>query len=844
MARGTLRIYLGAAPGVGKTFAMLNEGYRRWTRGTDVVVAYVETHGRPHTAEQLRDLEVIPRRTVEYRGAALEEMDVDAVLARRPEVALVDELAHTNAPGVRHEKRWQDVETLLEAGIHVISTVNIQHLESVNDVVERITGVEQRETVPDAIVRSAEQVELVDMTPEALRRRMAHGNVYRPEKVDAALGNYFRVGNLTALRELALLWVADQVDDALIEYRERHGIAEPWETRERVVVALTGVRGGDDLVRRAARIASRLKAELVGVHVRVSDGLTSSAGPELETHKKLLADLGGSYREVVDSDIARGLVQTATAENATQLVLGASRRSRWVELTRGSVINEVVAQAGNRIDLHIISGLRDPSGGELGGSERVAPFATHRRWHSRVSSRRRNAGVVAAVIGLPVLAVLLHLIGDRLGFTSVALLFLVAVVLLGVLGGAAVAGASAIIAFLLLDLVFIEPKGKLTIGNERELIALVVFLVVAAVISVLVERVASRTELALRSRTHAQALATIAASLLREDDPLPGLTSELVSTFGLQNAAVLQQAVGGYIVEASAGEVPPPGSPGEAGLAMPIGDDVWLTVDGAHLAREDREVLDAFAAQLAIALDSRALRARAAEAAELARTNELQGTLLATVSHDLRTPLATIKLAVSSLRDRSLDLGAEANEELLASVEKECDRLDDLVGNLLDLGRIRADALDVVSQPVAVDDVIAHTLDVTHLEHEVVVDLRDDLPTVGADPVLLERVLANLLANADRFEPPGSTLAVRAARDGGVVAISVVDHGPGVPRADRERIFEPFQRLAGQPEQVGGVGLGLAVARGLVDAMGGALTLEDTPGGGTTMVVELEVAEP
>lgn len=844
MARGTLRIYLGAAPGVGKTFAMLNEGYRRWTRGTDVVVAYVETHGRPHTAEQLRDLEVIPRRTVEYRGAALEEMDVDAVLARRPEVALVDELAHTNAPGVRHEKRWQDVETLLEAGIHVISTVNIQHLESVNDVVERITGVEQRETVPDAIVRSAEQVELVDMTPEALRRRMAHGNVYRPEKVDAALGNYFRVGNLTALRELALLWVADQVDDALIEYRERHGIAEPWETRERVVVALTGVRGGDDLVRRAARIASRLKAELVGVHVRVSDGLTSSAGPELETHKKLLADLGGSYREVVDSDIARGLVQTATAENATQLVLGASRRSRWVELTRGSVINEVVAQAGNRIDLHIISGLRDPSGGERGGSDGVAPFATHRRWHSRVSSRRRNAGVVAAVIGLPVLAVLLHLIGDRLGFTSVALLFLVAVVLLGVLGGAAVAGASAIIAFLLLDLVFIEPKGKLTIGNERELIALVVFLVVAAVISVLVERVASRTELALRSRTHAQALATIAASLLREDDPLPGLTSELVSTFGLQNAAVLQQAVGGYIVEASAGEVPPPGSPGEAGLAMPIGDDVWLTVDGAHLAREDREVLDAFAAQLAIALDSRALRARAAEAAELARTNELQGTLLATVSHDLRTPLATIKLAVSSLRDRSLDLGAEANEELLASVEKECDRLDDLVGNLLDLGRIRADALDVVSQPVAVDDVIAHTLDVTHLEHEVVVDLRDDLPTVGADPVLLERVLANLLANADRFEPPGSTLAVRAARDGGVVAISVVDHGPGVPRADRERIFEPFQRLAGQPEQVGGVGLGLAVARGLVDAMGGALTLEDTPGGGTTMVVELEVAEP
>ena len=275
MARGTLRIYVGAAPGVGKTFAMLNEGWRRKERGTDVVVGFLETHGRALTAVQLRDLEVIPRRVIEYRGQSFEEMDLDAVLVRAPKVALVDELAHTNVPGSRNSKRWQDIDELLAAGIDVISTVNIQHLESLNDVVEQISGVVQRETVPDAVVRGADQIELVDMTPEALRRRMAHGNIYGPEKVDAALSHYFRVGNLGALRELALLWVADRVDESLEEYRERHGITEPWETRERVVVALTGAPGAERLIRRGARMAARSHAELVGLHVRSSDGLAS-----------------------------------------------------------------------------------------------------------------------------------------------------------------------------------------------------------------------------------------------------------------------------------------------------------------------------------------------------------------------------------------------------------------------------------------------------------------------------------------------------------------------------------------------------------------------------------------
>jgi two-component system sensor histidine kinase KdpD len=340
-------VYLGAAPGVGKTYAMLGEGWRRKQRGTDVVVGYVETHGRRATLEQLRDLEIVPRRVIEHRAVAFEEMDVDALLRRRPRVALVDELAHTNVPGSRNPKRWQDVDELLAAGVDVITTVNIQHLESMNDVVARITGVTQQETVPDAFVRQADQVELVDMSPEALRRRMAHGNIYPAQKIDAALGNYFRPGNLAALRELALLWVADRVEDALQEYMDVHDIDHPWETRERVVVAVTGAPGGDRLVRRAARLAGRLRGELLGVSVVPSDGLADRSGPLLDMQRTLLAELGGTYHEVVGTDIAAALVAFAHAERATQLVMGATRRSRGEQLLRGDVIGEVIRRAAD-----------------------------------------------------------------------------------------------------------------------------------------------------------------------------------------------------------------------------------------------------------------------------------------------------------------------------------------------------------------------------------------------------------------------------------------------------------------------------------------------------------------
>src|SRR5271156_4960624 len=422
--RGPLRVYLGAAAGVGKSYAMLSEGHRRAERGADVVVGFAEAHGRPHTSALLDGLEVVPRARLEYRGSTFGEMDLDALLARRPQIALVDEFAHTNVPGSRNEKRWQDVEELLDAGIDVISAVNIQHLESLNDVVEKITGVPQRETVPDAIVRAADQVELVDMTAEALRRRMAHGNIYPPEKIDAALTNYFRTGNLGALRELALLWLADKIDEGLQRYRTEHQIKSAWEARERVVVALTGGPEGRTLIRRAARIAARSAGgDLLAVHVTKSDGLTGADPAALAIQRRLVESVGGTYHQVVGDDIPEALLTFARAENATQLVLGASRRSWLTALLTGPGIGSRTIRGSGDIDVHIVTH------GHMGRGRGLP------RPRGAITTRRKLAGYVLAA-GLPaLLTVVLTNLDNSLNLTSDVLLFLVAVVVVALTGG-------------------------------------------------------------------------------------------------------------------------------------------------------------------------------------------------------------------------------------------------------------------------------------------------------------------------------------------------------------------------------------------------------------------------
>ncbi|MEU4243607.1 sensor histidine kinase KdpD [Actinoplanes sp. NPDC026619] len=825
MARGELRIFLGAAPGVGKTYTMLEEAQRRAERGTDVVVGFVETHGRKHTQAMLADLEIVPRRTLAYRGAEFTEMDLGALLARRPELAVVDELAHTNVPGARHAKRWQDVQELLAAGIDVLTTVNVQHLESLNDVVAQITGVEQRETVPDAVVRAAEQVELVDMTPEALRRRMAHGNIYRPEKIDAALGNYFRTGNLTALRELALLWLADKVEDQLDKYRADHKISTTWETRERVVVALTGGPEGDTLIRRAARIAARTAssgpggADLMAVHVTRNDGLAGADPAVLARQRVLVESLGGTYHQVVGADVPRALLDFAGAVNATQIVLGASSRGKFAQLFSAGVGVTTTARSGT-IDVHLVT------------HERAAQGRRARRLPAALSRGRRIAGFVATLAGLPALTGLLHA-GPSLSLTNDILLFLAAVVAVSLIGGLWPALLAAVAGSLLLNYFFTPPLGRFTIAEGDNLLALAIFVVVAIAVSWVVDTAARKTRQAAQAGADAQTLATVAGSVLRGERPLMALLERLHETFTLDSVTLLDAGT----VVAHVGEACTVAR--DADAEVKIDDTMTMLLRGRPLEASDRRIVEAFAAQATLALRQERLTAEAAAAKPLAEADRMRTALLAAVSHDLRTPLASAKAAVASLRSDEVEFGEQDRRELLATADESLDRLTRLVTNLLDMSRLQAGALGVHAVDVGAEDIVPRALD--HLDpagRAVAVHIPDELPPVHADPGLLEQILINLIANALRYSPPGRPPVVTASALGGRLELRVIDHGPGIPENRWNDVFLPFQRL-GDRDNHTGVGLGLALSRGLTEAMGGTLTPDHTPGGGLTMILTL-----
>ncbi|MFI7489028.1 DUF4118 domain-containing protein [Micromonospora echinaurantiaca] len=840
MPRGELRIYLGAAPGVGKTYAMLEEAHRRAERGTDVVIGLVETHGRTHTAAMIGDLEQVPRRAVEYRGVEFTEMDVDAVLARRPQVALVDELAHTNVPGSRNGKRWQDVQELLDAGIDVLSTVNIQHLESVNDVVAQITGTVQRETVPDEVVRAAEQVELVDMTPEALRRRMAHGNIYRPDKIDAALGNYFRVGNLTALRELALLWLADKVDEQLGRYRDQQGIADTWEARERVVVALTGGPEGETLIRRAARIAARGKgADLLAVHVARSDGLVGADPAQLARQRVLVESLGGTYHQVLGTDVPAALLDFARGVNATQLVLGASRRGRFAQLFSRGVGVTTIAQSG-AIDVHLVTHT------EAGRGRRAAGVP------AALSRRRRLLGFALAALGLPVLTLLLTVLPD-VTLASDILLFLAGVVAVALVGGLWPALVAALGGSLILNWFFTPPYHTLTIAEPDNLLALAVFVGVAVSVSWIVDVAARRTREAARAAADAQTLAAVAGGVLRGGRPLIALLDQLRETFGLHAVSMLElaaEATGrpartreerAWRVVASVGDRPAT-TPDAGETTVPVDERITIVLRGRRLAAADRRLVEAFAAQAAVALRQERLAEEAATARPLAEADRMRTALLAAVSHDLRTPLASAKAAVTSLRSPDVEFDEEDRAELLATAEESLDRLARLVANLLDMSRLQAGALGLTPAAIGLEDAVPRALDeLGPPAAGVTADIPADLPAATADPGLLERVLVNLIANALRYSPPEQPPTVTASAHAGQVELRVIDTGPGIPEDQWEHVFLPFQRLGDRDNQTG-VGLGLALSRGLAEAMGGSLTPETTPGGGLTMVLRLPAA--
>ncbi|MGW5637060.1 DUF4118 domain-containing protein [Streptomyces sp. NPDC003832] len=832
MGRGRLRIYLGAAPGVGKTYAMLSEAHRRLERGTDCVVGFVEHHGRPRTEVMLAGLEQVPRRELAYRGASFTEMDVDGVLARRPRVALVDELAHTNVPGSRNAKRWQDVEELLAAGIDVISTVNIQHLESLGDVVESITGVRQQETVPDEVVRRADQIELVDMSPQALRRRLAHGNVYRPDKVDAALSNYFRPGNLTALRELALLWVADRADEYLREYRGEHHVSRIWGSRERIVVGLTGGPEGRTLIRRAARLAEKgAGGEVLAVYIARSDGLTSASPKELAVQRTLAEDLGGTFHHVVGDDVPAALLAFARGVNATQIVLGSSRRKSWQYVLGPGVGATVARESGPDLDVHIVTH-------EAVAKGRGLPVARG----ARLGRSRLVWGWLAGVGGPVLLTLLLTNVDAHLGLTNDMLLFLALTVAAALIGGLLPALASALLGSLLLNWFFTAPVHRITIADPKNIVALAIFVGVAVSVASVVDLAARRTHQAARLRAESEILSFLAGNVLRGETSLEALLERVRETFGMESAALLERAgdVEPWTCAGRVGTGRPVKRPEDADVDMPVGDHMALALTGRVLPAEDRRVLAAFAAQAAVVLDRRRLREEADLARSLAEGNRIRTALLAAVSHDLRTPLAGIKASVSSLRSDDVAWSEEDEAELLAGIEEGADRLDHLVGNLLDMSRLQTGTVSTIVREIDLDEVVPMALGGVP-EDSVELDVPETLPMVAVDPGLLERAVANVVENAVKYSPPGTPVLVSASALADRVEVRVVDRGPGVPDDGKERIFAPFQRYGDAPRGAG-VGLGLAVARGFAEAMEGTLHAEDTPGGGLTMVLTLRAA--
>jgi two-component system, OmpR family, sensor histidine kinase KdpD len=682
--------------------------------------------------------------------------------------------------------------------------------------------------VPDEVVRAADQIELVDITPEALRRRLSHGNVYAPERIDAALSNYFRPGNLTALRELALLWLADQVDAALAKYRADKHITDTWEARERVVVAVTGGAESETLVRRAFRIASKSSAELMVVHVVRGDGLSGVSAPQMGAVRELATSLGATVHTVVGDDVPAALLDFAREMNATQLVIGISRRSRWARIVDEGIGAAVVQQSG-KIDVHMVT-----HGEARRGSS----------WSSLTPRRRHTVSWLAAVVVPSVICTLIvWLLDPYLGVAGESALFFVGVLVVALLGGMIPAAVSAVLSGLLLNYFLVDPRHTFTIAEPDSAITVVVLLAVAVAVAALVDGAAKRAREATQASREAELLALFAGSVLRGAD-LDTLLERVRETYAQRAVSVLRVVADEDRIVACVGDDPCV-TVDSADTAIEVGDDeFWMLMAGRRLAARDRRVLTAVAKQAASLVKQRELTAEASKAEAIARADELRRSLLSAVSHDLRTPLAAAKAAVSSLRSDDVEFSAEDTAELLATVEESIDQLTALVGNLLDSSRLAAGVIAPNLHRVYLEETVQRAL-IGISKHStgfrsvaldrVKVEVGDAVAM--ADGGLLERVLANVIDNALRYASE-SPVRVTASTVGGRVLIAVIDEGSGIPRGAAEQLFAPFQRL-GDQDTSSGVGLGLSVAKGFVDAMGGTIQATDTPGGGLTVLIEL-----
>ncbi|MGF7175885.1 sensor histidine kinase [Azospirillum doebereinerae] len=852
-ARGRLKIFLGAAPGVGKTFEMLQTAQGRRREGIDLVVGVVETHGRRETEALLAGLEAIPRRRIDHKGHGLDEMDLDAILARRPGIALVDELAHTNAPGSRHAKRYLDVEELLAAGIDVYTTLNIQHVESLNDVVAKITRVRVRETVPDSILDRADDIEVIDITPDDLIQRLRQGKVYVPRTAERAIRHYFSPGNLTALRELALRRTAERVDEQLLTHMQAHAISGPWAAGERLLVCINEDATGAALVRYARRQAERLRARWGAIHVETSRALRLSEAERdrIADTLRLVERLGGEAVTVPGRDVADTVVEHALANNVTHLVIAKSGRPRWSELLHGSVAHSLIRRAGD-ISVHVIAA----TSGEPIPPKTVKTATARRRpgaWWPYVAS----TGYVVAALGVG------EALQRVLALNNMALVFLTAVLASAVTGGLGPSLYASVASVLTFNYFFLPPLYTLDVSDPENIVALFFFAVVAVIASNLTARVRSQA-------VTARARAKTTEDLYLFSRKLAGVVTmdDLLWATAYQIAAMLKVHVvlllpDGGSVAVRAG-YPPEDVIADADLAAAVwawennrptgrGADTlpgakWLFLPmrtgrgpvgvvgidtggsggrpGGLLTPDQRRLLDALIDQAALAIERVTLAEDVDRAKLAAETERLRSALLTSISHDLRTPLASILGSATSLSGYGPMLDEAARRELAMTIQEEAERLNRFIANLLDMTRLESGAIRPRTGAVDPAEVVGSALERVRrilAGHRVEIDLAAGLPMVEIDAVLFEQVLFNLLDNAGKYAPDGSPITVRAWREDGRVRIEVLDEGDGIPPEDVDRIFDKFYRVHAQDRQRAGTGLGLAICRGFVEAMGGTI---------------------
>ena len=853
-ARGRLKIFLGAAPGVGKTFEMLMSGRARQADGVDVVIGVVETHGRSETKALMDGFEILARRTNAYRGQQLEEMDLDAILARRPALVLVDELAHTNAPGSRHPKRYLDVQEILSRGIDVYSTLNIQHVESLNDVVAQITRIRVRETVPDSIVDRADDIEIIDITPDDLIKRLADGKIYAPKTARRAIENYFSPGNLTALRELALRRTAQWVDDQLLDHMQAHAISGPWAAGERLLVCLDQRASGASLVRYARRQADRLRAPWAVLHLETPQAasLSDEEKDRLAANMRLAEQLGAETVTLPALSPAREIIAYANANNFTHIVVGRPSRSRWRQLWQGSVTQDLIRHAGN-ISVHIISG--DARDGEprRGVKNAVAP--------ARFVVRPYLLSVVVVL-----LAILAGIGLDQiLDVQNLALVFLMAVLAASVRGGLEAGLFASILGALSFNFFFLEPRYTFTVRDPESLVALFFYFGVALVASNLtaaVQRQAVAARQRVRTTENLYLFSKKLASTGTLDDVLWATAFQIASMLQVRVVILLPE---GDSVVVKAGYPPddtlvdadiaaakwawehnrPAGRgadtlPGAKRLYLPMrtGRDavgvIGLDKDrqGPILTPEQQRLFDALSDQAALAIERVQLVCDVDAAKLAAETDRLRAALLTSISHDLKTPLAAIMGSADALKDLGAQLDEASRCELLSTVVDESERLNRFIANLLDMTRIGAGAMEPNYAWHFAGDIVGSALAragkmVSH--HKIGAHIPETLPMLRVDPVLFEQVLFNLVDNAAKYSPEDTLIEIHGRRDGNAVLITIHDEGPGIPPDDIERIFDSFYRIRKGDHVRAGTGLGLSICRGFVEAMGGTITAANRP---------------